>query len=325
VALCALGFVVFAVGLAIYVSDGAEYRAINSDRRGYSRFIAQSRTLDSRLRAMYGRKVSDCRDLAIDASAARYCTSYGTSADVAGTVVLWGDSHAGAWAPVFYRIADEQHLRVIAFIHLSCPPLVGVHRSDPAAESAGCGSVDIGDQFATAIKAIGPSRIFLIARWSIYTRGWTFEGQLQPITHFITTDPLSAADEASSALAMQSQLLKTLEALPDGTPVTVFKTMPVLYSYVDRGLLRQLPLDPTAHEHEELESVPNLAIDTASSTLPNVTVFDPGALSCQYRCSSVLDGTLLYSDDNHVSAQGALMFKNSLQQDYFAVSVQRPR
>jgi peptidoglycan/LPS O-acetylase OafA/YrhL len=321
--LCTIGIVVIALGLLIELRGGVWHRAINASRLPYLRLIVDSMALDHKLHASINREVADCKGLSIEASTKRYCSSYGAKTDAASTVVIWGDSHAEAWAPVFYQIADELHLRVIAFIHWGCPPLIGVRRSDPGSEVDDCASVDRTDQVAAAIRAIGPSHIFLIGRWSLYTRGWMFEGQLQPATHFITTDPRSPADEVSSESAIESQLLKTLEALPVGTPVTVFKTMPVLYTYVERGLLRRLPLEPTASDRARIESVSNHAIDVARSRLPNLTVFDPAAGTCQDTCRAVLNGIVLYTDDNHISAQGALTFKNSLQQDYFASSQRR--
>jgi hypothetical protein len=44
-----------------------------------------------------------------------------------------------------------------------------------------------------------------------------------------------------------------------------------------------------------------------------VVVIDPAARLCDdARCEGVLDGTLVYQDDNHVTAQGALLFREEL-------------
>jgi hypothetical protein len=44
----------------------------------------------------------------------------------------------------------------------------------------------------------------------------------------------------------------------------------------------------------------------------NIGVFDPTARLCADTCRAVIGETVMYTDDNHISAQGTLLFKEDL-------------
>jgi peptidoglycan/LPS O-acetylase OafA/YrhL len=46
-------------------------------------------------------------------------------------VALWGDSHANALAPTLRLMAADSNLRLLTFVHTSCPPLQGVGHASP--------------------------------------------------------------------------------------------------------------------------------------------------------------------------------------------------
>ena len=65
-------------------------------------------------------------------------------------------------------------------------------------------------------------------------------------------------------------------------------------------------------EHLRLERS-NAEILDKLVLMPGVQVLDPAALLCDKSCKAMSNGSLPYVDDNHVSAQGALLFEDVIQ------------
>jgi len=302
--LSVLILIISTAGYYIYQNDGLSFRAAN--RNGNLNNYTESIKTNADIRARYA--TESCDDLGnISSQANHFCKSYGPKDKK--VIVVWGDSHVYAWEPVFFEIAKEKNIRVILFSHVGCPPLIGVRRTDGRVNSQNCDSFGVGENIINAIQEINPAHIFIVARWSLYSNGFLIEGKLHQATHFITTDPFSQATINSSRSAVESQLYKTLLLLTKDFPVTIFRTTPVLKTHVGKGLIRNLPMEPTLEEHRIFEVVPDKAIDEALSKLDNLNVLDPAALLCGQTCKAVINGTVYYLDDNHVSAQGAMRFK----------------
>jgi len=50
--------------------------------------------------------------------------------------------------------------------------------------------------------------------------------------------------------------------------------------------------------------------------LPRIRIFDPTGYLCgEKKCSAFYQGEAMYRDDNHISAQGAMLFKDALAAD----------
>lgn len=312
VILSALVLFIPVAGYYIHRSDGLSFRAAN--KSGNLKNYTASIPKNAEIRARY--ITDNCNDISnISPLTNRFCRSYGPRDRDA--IVVWGDSHADAWAPVFFEIANEKNLRVIILSHHGCPPIVGIRRTDGQINSQNCSLFGVGEDIVSAIQAIKPKHIFMVARWSLYAHGWLIEGNLQPATHFITTDPGAPANIDSSWRALESQLFTTLQLLTKDFPVTVFRTIPILKTHVEKGLIRNLPLEPTIAEHKIFETTPDQVIDKSLNYLGNLDVFDPASLLCDQTCRAVINGTVYYADDNHVTAQGALQFKELLVQKHF--------
>jgi peptidoglycan/LPS O-acetylase OafA/YrhL len=304
--------VLAATGLAISASRGLEFRAVNDTQT--FKLLAASKTLNKQIRAKY--RTASCDRISMSALARAICSSFGDAG--ADTIVIWGDSHADAWAPVFYDIASEKKLRVVLFAGVGCPPLIGIRRTDAQGITSSCADQRVGQDVVDAIRALKPKHIFLISRWGLYADGWRVQGELQRATHFITTHPNATADIDSSRAALRSQLGETLKALTEYAPVTIFRSTPTLKVDIENGLLRGIPLELPRADYLRSESRPNEAIDAARAQTTGIEVFDPSTLICRETCKVVLDEQVMYSDDNHITAQGALLFKDVLVRSYFA-------
>jgi len=309
VVLSMLVLCISAAGYVIYQQDGFPFRAANKSEN--NKIYTESIQKNDDIRARY--KTNYCLDIYnISPLAYRYCRSYGPSNG--NVIVVWGDSHAIAWSPVFFEIAKENNLRVVIFSNWGCPPLIGIRRTDGIGDAENCSSFGVGEDIFRAIQAINPKLIFMIARWSLYSNGWQIEGNLQQATHFITTDPEIPADKESSKRALQTQLVATLRLVTKEFPVTIFRTMPALKTNIEKGLIRGLPMGKTIAEHKQFESIPDKVIDQSLNQMGNLDVFDPASLLCKDICKVIINRIVYYSDDNHISAQGAMQYKELLVQ-----------
>ena len=73
-----------------------------------------------------------------------------------------------------------------------------------------------------------------------------------------------------------------------------------------------MPMEPTIAEHKLLEAIPDRIIDKSLGYFSNMDVFDPASLLCDQTCRAIINGTVYYLDDTHVTAQGTLQFKERI-------------
>ncbi|MBN1207430.1 MAG: acyltransferase [Myxococcaceae bacterium] len=298
-------------GLAITaaVGLGVHQQLLPTRLEGRDAFAKQALQLDKSLRD--GSGATKCEGLPeVSAEARQVCTSFGEGAPN-GTFVVWGDSHAIAWSPVFHEAARQAGMRAVVFSLEGCPPLVGVRRSD-GQNVRHCSAFSLSEQILESIRGLKPQRVFLLARWSIYQHGWRVNGRLQKATHFLTTDRTGRADAETSEKALESQLDQTLRLL-EGAPVTIVRTVPVLSLPARIGLLRAPDhFEPTLAQHRAFEARGDALLDRMAQRHRQVDVIDPAQRLCDAKCRAVVDGRLVYSDDNHLTAQGALLFQQAI-------------
>jgi hypothetical protein len=240
-----------------------------------------------------------------------YCRIVGNPS-LKRTYFAWGDSHANSWVAGLLTLANRNGAKLVMIQHPGCPPVLGVRRSLGTGQAQACSSFTLAEHVLSAINNARPDRIILVARWSLYTFGLHSHGELVENT-FITTDPGGAANLQTSVAALRQQLPVTLQRLSRIAPVLVIKTVPTLHMPIDSGLVRDPQhFEPTLSEYRKYEAVPNEIIDQASRSLPNVSVFDPASVLCVKKCHAVLKGVRLYSDDSHLTDDGALLFPDAL-------------
>lgn len=256
--------------------------------------------------------VSGCDPLmARDTPLYRYCRILGDPAQKK-TFMLWGDSHANSWAVAIATVAQQKHARVIEISHPGCPPMLGVRRSLNSGQGAACFSFALANAVMDEIHKIQPEQIFLVARWSLYTKGLRSHGQLIENT-FVTTDPGGEATPETSETALRSGLIGTLQQLSRISPVIVIKTVPTLHQPIDSGLARDPGgFEPSLSEYQSYEATPNALIDEAAKELPRVSVLDPAKILCAGKCRATRNGVRLYEDDTHLSDEGAMLFTPTL-------------
>ncbi len=303
-ALCALLAALAVAGGGLFVYKGLHGREVAQQARG----LAQ---LDEDWAMRTDVPAEPCHLANEKANA--YCMAFNTHAS-GPLMVVWGDSHAGAWLVAMRRIAVERNMRLLAFVHIGCAPLIDTRRSDGAESSQACSRLGLAEPIVATIAQLKPAVVFYIGRWSLYGNGWTKFGELQKATHFLTTDATGTATLATSRAALASQFPLTVKTLAAATPrLVIFQNPPVLKG----ELLPRFYSDPSRIEVSAADNLKTEAYERAlvasAAAIPNVRIVDPVPRLCSgTTCAAVIDGVPMYEDDNHITPQGSLLFKQTI-------------
>ncbi|HEY6878964.1 MAG TPA: acyltransferase family protein [Polyangiales bacterium] len=268
---------------------------------------------DTAIRAQYRMYGCDEAGVGVPEALTPYCSVLQGTATARETVVLWGDSFAGAWAPLFAELSKRRDRRFILLTHNGCPPVMGVRRTD--GEPTPCRSFKLAETELEFLRALAPTAIVLAARWGLYANGDRVNGRLQRFTHFLTSAEEGDATLDTSREALRTQLPTTVAAVAGIATTIVVKAVPGVRRDTDGSAIR-FPRSFEWKRAEVLlrESLPNRVLDDVARSVPRVRVFDPMRLLCGERsCGAYVSGQLAYSDDCHVTAQAALHFQHEVE------------
>ncbi len=242
------------------------------------------------------RRVPDLRDfparcIAEDFSNIRHgeLCSFGPSA---GTpVLIWGDSHSWALAPLYRRISKERALRIYIAQVPRCPPLFG------AVEDGRC--EEFNRAMLGAVNVLGPRLVVLNARWG------------NPDLKLAESSELSIAGGDSLFSRGMQETLKRVAA--PGRSICVVKAVPAVGYAAEYALemARRRGIDTsflslTRQAAYAQDSDRDADIDELARRGLIRTVDPKRALCAGARCRYLNDaGLSLYRDDNHVSVVGA--------------------
>jgi hypothetical protein len=195
--------------------------------------------------------------------------SYGP--DSPTKVVLFGDSHAAQWMPVLEKLAYDQNFTLISLTKSACPGPAVVKVETGAYKNADC---DTWRRNSIArIKALKPMAVIVSG-----------------MQHF----------EVPSGYASRADWWREGEA----------KTFAAL-----QGASKHLIyMADTPHPLRDIPScVAAGRIDKCDTTEPSVAIFSPGwqqinptSWFCSDICPAVIDGTVVYRDNSHISVKAAL-------------------
>ena len=236
----------------------------------------------------------------------RYCIVHMNSGS-RPRVLLWGDSHAMAWSPLFKTIAKQNKKELYVVAESGCPPIVGIRRTD-VGSTGSCTNVATNQTILDSIIKLKPDLVVLAARWSLYAHGYLKDGVLNAETHLLTTDPAAFATENSSRSALDEMIPKTLTQFnAHKIPVIVLKNPPILKSDINNKRRSLAEIQPTLSEHTRFSGF----TDRIFNSIHEVVLFDPAVKMCDEAetCHAAMNGAPLYEDDNHLSVDGALYFE----------------
>ena len=261
--------------------------------------------LDRKLRK--GLDARDCGDLAgLPTTNIEFVCRVTGSKSIERPLVLWGDSSADSWAPLVQTVARDRGQDSVVLSVSGCPPLFGVR----GPLHAHC---DLGDEAWKLqwLRDLEPSHIVISARWGAYAEVTLLE---RPDLHYVTTAAEGPADREASRQALAQTLGPTLEELANIAPVTILGAAPDLLGLLPRARVFDLEIRQTKQEHRLSQQFFWDLLEQSPLMGSRVTLIDPSVKLCASgRCEAIFDGTVVYQDDNHVSAQGALLFRDLLE------------
>ena len=228
------------------------------------------------------------------------------------TLIVWGDSHAQSWLPVFEAIAQENDIQLYVLAHHGCPPMQGVRRTD-GLTALPCSSTHSMDPIIGDIIRIHPQAVVLVSRWSLYANGWIKDGRLQEATHFLTTSAKGLATLETSQAALKQKIPMTINRFNEaGIKVLVIQSPPTLHFSVanPRKTTEQIQVSKLEHQQQ------NQFVNHIFSGLSQVYFLDSSEKFCpgtQSQCITKQGGKVLYNDDNHLSKDGAFWFSGDIQ------------
>lgn len=223
--------------------------------------------------------------------------------------VLWGDSHAEAFATGVDEVAARQEIGGYMITKHACPPLLGISRG-----SSGCPRFN---EMVLEFLADRPEldTVVLSARWALSATGQRYgqeEGERVRLVDLQAGDTDSG--EANEVLLARG-LERTVAALRKlGRRVVVVGQVPEIGINVPGAyqVARLTGRDvndliaPTTAEFERRRAGVQRATAGLES-VSGVTVVEPSDMLCDSRiCAVTVDGYALYRDNGHLSSMGAI-------------------
>jgi len=221
------------------------------------------------------------------------------------TFVLYGDSHASALYPLFEKFAKENKRRGV-FISLSgCAPLFDVRRDDGVGNASNCTG-----EYAKNIENFLEKNskdikdIYLVARWTLYEKGWILNGRLQKATHFLSNSEIKSKTANQSAKVLKKALFETVDRVSRDFNIstTIFKNVPTLHGDINKRGLKNITRDEYLSQLKYTN-----AIFKELKRRDGVDIIDPIDIFCPTDSCLMYEGNEpLYIDDNHVNYRGAM-------------------
>ncbi len=228
-------------------------------------------------------------------------------------IVLWGDSSAGAWLPVFLDFAAKNKISLFHIMHLSCPPILDARKTVFNFEESRkyCSDGKTQHEVLRLIQDVKPEATVLIAAWNAYS---DFSNR-----EFITDSSSEMANAQSTKRVMSQKLPETLSELAKISKTVVFESWPMLAT---DPKARKLPF---AGFETRLSSIKREEFDRdvrsirqvlrqAESQNQNLVLFDPSKKIClQDECLSEIDGVNYYLDKYHITPKGSMQFAAEIE------------
>ncbi len=217
--------------------------------------------------------------------------------------LIWGDSHAAAIAPAIDVAARQMGLSGIFVGRGSCPPL-------PKADFGPPWAVKRCVEHNSAVMALIEQRkfayVFMVGYWPKYVhraelprRGHVFDPRVEP----------SLADwSAPVRTGLNSTLAKFAE---QGTKAVLVMDVPEMGSEVPEALARAvvsgstLDIAPSLKYTIKRQALARSVLEEVAKSTGSLVVDPMGAICDAFRCHAMRAGTVLYKDEDHLSAEGA--------------------
>jgi peptidoglycan/LPS O-acetylase OafA/YrhL len=229
------------------------------------------------------------------------------------TVLLWGDSTARAWAPVFLDVGKRLGYTIVLVSHPSCPPVIGARKTrfDFPESREYCADGQLQQQVVQAAGRLRPDVIFYMGAFTGYGTTSDRPGE------YITDEPSGQADFMTTRTTLERRLPQTLRALNAAAPVVVVRSWPMLPDDLASTATLADKLQRRANRHYFPTTIfqrqRRFTEDLFDHLrLDDVRFFDPAARLCSDRCSDYINETRMYADSYHVTPQGAQLYADDI-------------
>ena len=294
--LCAALGLLAIVGCITYLEQGFFERTINKQNEQTAKYLSMDAPPET-----------SCLGILNYPTVQPFCTRY-SSVNPKKTILLWGDSTALSWLPVFLTIAKENNYSIVKIAHFSCPPILGARKThfSYAQSRQYCSDGALQKEVLEFILSLRPDLIVLLSSWSTYGT-----------KEFITSRSDEAATRASTEAIFADQFPKTVSQLEAVAQTIIFKSWPTLPQQPNQRIIPFLGKYKTevvlkqSIFNDEAEHINRVF---SKLTGQQLSYFDPAQKVCDGSlCHSEVNGIRLYTDTYHLSPQGALWFKADIE------------
>ena len=225
------------------------------------------------------------------------------------TFIVWGDSHADLWMPIFHDVALQHAASGLVAAHAGCPPILDIKIVN-APPSHRC--TEFNKAVLAKAESIQVKDIVLIARWSWYIYGVEKDGSETGDGQIIAKTGDSnegAGDITRRKRVFREGIAETVAHLAkDGANVWIIDQPPTYPEDVPKYLAYAAwrGEDIVGRSREYIQQRHKFQLDVFREN--KVNLVDTTSFFCpaeQSNCIMQKDGKSLYSDYNHLSVFGA--------------------
>lgn len=225
------------------------------------------------------------------------------------TVAVWGDSHALAWQPFAWRLAEAKHAVASSLTMDSCPPVLEYTgtRADFPRYGENCARFN---RLALDELTSGRYRTVVIAsRWVSFFPPLVEGGE--PLPPRAGDRPMPADQLVQSLGAALDRLSDVPEVLLMAPPSEIRHAAPLC---IASG--RERDCEVTRAQYDADAARARRVLKAIAAGRDNVRIVDPADFFCdQVRCPVSRDGYSLFWDDDHVSSTAARAFADTYLAD----------
>ena len=247
--------------------------------------------------------------------AADLCIAYGEP-DADQRFALLGDSHAAALLPAFEAVSEEFGAMTSVGAFAGCPPLVGAWLVRGGSVTRNCRAAV--ENFSRQVIDDGTNVVFLAARWTLYTFGtydapdWRTSVSTSPDSGFLNENERLEEFEKALRLTVAfyrengAEVVFVAQAPQQQRIPSILVQNAMLLGQDAASARRMFEQSFVKREdNDELQAEARAAMRRVADEM-NVPMVVPDPVFARGDRFAWLDGEIsLYTDDDHVSAEGA--------------------
>ncbi len=230
--------------------------------------------------------------------------------EVAADFLVWGDSHARAMAHGIDLGAQAAGKGGVIAYQSGCPVLISVARQD----RSNC--VEFSENLLQYLAERPQLKtVVIVARWPVWATGTRYKNEAGRSIR-LTTPQLAGQGDLTNLEIFAAGLKRTVATLKDmGRQVVLVKSVPEIgYESPSINFVASITgrdtntlIAPSVEEFaERTRDVNRILAELEKSG--QVQIVDPTPILCDSRqCNVVVDGKLLYRDDDHLSSVGSAL------------------